>query len=235
MKIKTALKTIAVAAALAFGAAHATPVPTNLYNTQAGMQDGFIDMGGMSINDAPMPFAVIDVTLWNMTNTLNSNQSFLAYCIQPDVAKTAQVYQAFHADTTDVSNKVRALYESSYKSTLGNADRQVAFQLALWELAADDGKLYDHGGGQYFSASGPFVDARVGIADSMLTEAAKITTLANTYQYTLFKSADGSPSQQLLSVTPVPEAETWAMLSVGLGLVGFMGRRKSKKSEQFAA
>ncbi len=237
MKIKYALNTIAVAAALTFGAAaHAAPTPaTNLYNTGVNYMDGFIDMGGMSINDTPQPFAMVNVTVWDMTNTLNSSQSFLAYCIQPDVAKTAGVYQSFKADTTNVSNKVRALYESSYKSTLGNADRQVAFQLALWELAADDGKLYATSGNQYFSQTGPFVDARVGIADSMLLKASQLTTLANTYQYTLFKSADGSQSQQLLSVTQVPEAETWAMLSVGLGLVGFMGRRKSKKSEPFAA
>ena len=236
MKIKHALNTIAVAAALAIGGtAYATPA-TNLYNTDANFAGAFIDLGGMTINSDPQPFAVVDVTVWNMTNTLNSNQSFLAYCIQPDVAKTAGVYKAtYNVDTTQVSTKVRALYESSYQSTLGDADRQVAFQLALWELAADDGKLYANTGSQYFSQTGPFVDPRVAIADSMLTDASSVTSLANTYRYTIFKAADGSNSQVLVGVAPVPEAETWAMLSVGLGLVGFMGRRKSKKSEQFAA
>jgi len=234
MKIKLALNTIAVAATLVFGgAAHAAG---NLYNTNANFAGAFIDLDGMTINSEPQPFAVVDVNVWSMTNTLGTGRSFLAYCFQPEVAKTAGVYKAsYNVDLTQVSTKVRALYESSYKSTLGDADRQVAFQLALWELAADDGKLYDTHGSQYFSQTGPFVDARVGIADSMLLDASKITKLAGTYQYTLFKAADGSQSQVLMSVTAVPEAETWAMLSVGLGLVGFMGRRKSKKSEQFAA
>jgi hypothetical protein len=33
---------------------------------------------------------------------------------------------------------------------------------------------------------------------------------------------------------PVPEASTWAMLAIGLGLIGFVGRRKSGASEKFA-
>lgn len=236
MKIKHALNTFAVAAALAFaGNAYATPA-NNLYNTNANFAGAFIDLDGMTINSEPQPFAVVDVNVWSMTNTLGAGRSFLAYCFQPEVAKTAEIYKAsYNVDMTQVSTKVRALYESSYKSTLGDADRQVAFQLALWELAADDGKLYDTHGSQYFSQTGPFADARVAIADTMLLDASKITKLSGTYQYTLFKAADGSNSQVLMSVTAVPEAETWAMLSVGLGLVGFMGRRKSKKSEPFAA
>jgi hypothetical protein len=31
-----------------------------------------------------------------------------------------------------------------------------------------------------------------------------------------------------LSVTAVPEADSWAMLLAGLGLIGFIGRRRSK-------
>jgi hypothetical protein len=34
-------------------------------------------------------------------------------------------------------------------------------------------------------------------------------------------------STALYSLAPVPEPETWGMLLAGLGLVGFMARRKS--------
>ena len=34
----------------------------------------------------------------------------------------------------------------------------------------------------------------------------------------------------MLSVSPVPEAQTWAMLVAGLGLLGFMARRRKGAS-----
>ena len=46
---------------------------------------------------------------------------------------------------------------------------------------------------------------------------------------------ESGPGQMLMSVTAVPEADTWAMLAAGLGLIGFMGRRQSRRSETFSA
>ena len=54
--------------------------------------------------------------------------------------------------------------------------------------------------------------------------------------YTVFTGTSSSGlSQNLISVSAVPEADTWAMMLVGLGMVGFMGRRKSEKSAKFDA
>ncbi|NGZ88596.1 FxDxF family PEP-CTERM protein [Duganella aceris] len=35
-----------------------------------------------------------------------------------------------------------------------------------------------------------------------------------------------------LNITPVPEPETYAMLAVGLGLIGFAGRRRNQKAKK---
>jgi MYXO-CTERM domain-containing protein len=42
----------------------------------------------------------------------------------------------------------------------------------------------------------------------------------------------GTPNSKLfvLTAAPVPEAETWAMMLAGLGLLGFMARRKSQRT-----
>jgi hypothetical protein len=112
----------------------------------------------------------------------------------------------------------------------------VSFQLALWELKADDGNLYATGGQQYFTNG---ADARVGDAQAMLSSASQHSVLTNMYSYTTFSGigANGLAAQELMGVSmaaPVPEASTWAMLAIGLGLIGFVGRRKSGASEKFA-
>jgi hypothetical protein len=38
--------------------------------------------------------------------------------------------------------------------------------------------------------------------------------------------------QHICNPPPVPEADTWAMMAVGLGLVGLRLRRKGKKSQE---
>ena len=53
--------------------------------------------------------------------------------------------------------------------------------------------------------------------------------IQNLYSYTSLSSVNPA-SQTLLSVSPVPEAQTWAMLVAGLGLLGFMARRRKGAS-----
>jgi hypothetical protein len=242
MKIKNVMNTAALAVTLAFaGAAHASQQGDAYTVTDSHFAGALIDRGGMSINDVKQPYAIVQVDVYDMVNAHDARQTFEAFCFEPDVSKKTDSYTAtYWAGTNLVSNQVRALYESSYESTFGNADKQFAFQLALWELKADDGNLAKTTGGtQYFSvdSNGAFKDVRVGYAADMLLAASKVTTLQGTYLYTVFsgKDAADNPSQTLIAAYPVPEPETWAMLAAGLGLVGFMGRRKSKKSEQFAA
>ncbi|MTW32777.1 PEP-CTERM sorting domain-containing protein [Pseudoduganella danionis] len=170
-----------------------------------------------------------------MFNANNATQRYVAYCIQPDVdVQPGATYTASYNFTP--SADVRKLYESSFASTVGNAEKQKAFQLALWELQNDDNNLsyVDANSKQYFAAGqSPTVD----MAAAMLVSASNYTLGVNHYSYVTFEgNANGVESQQLLGVrevTAVPEADTWAMMAVGLGLVGLVGRRK-QKNEKFA-
>lgn len=235
--MKNALNTAAFAIALAFsGASHAS-TDGDAYNHQVQDPSGglLVDLGAKLINPEPdFPFPAVSVSVYEMTNATDYRQTFLAYCFQPEVAlgQFSTYTATYNVSSAVVSNSIRALYETSYESTLGNADKQFSFQLALWELQADDGKLYS--GDQSFTVGG---DERVTDAAAMLSTASQVTTLKGTYLYTTFTGVnpDNSASQMLIGAAPVPEADTWAMLAAGLGLVGFMGRRKSRRSPKFTA
>ncbi|USX24527.1 PEP-CTERM sorting domain-containing protein [Oxalobacteraceae bacterium OTU3CINTB1] len=224
-----AIKAAVLAVSLAFsGAAFAGQT----YNSQA-----IVDAGGLVLNFDGQNFngtPVVGIPVMELTNTVNAQDSFLAFCIQPKV--DLQQHTVYTGATATVSNSVKALYETSYDNAIKNADGQKAFQLALWELVADDGKIYDNTGAQYFISGS---DSSADAAFQMLNLASQHTVLSNMYTYTSFTGtgSNGLASQQLLGVSmaaAVPEASTWAMLGLGLGMVGFMGRRKSSQGQKFA-
>lgn len=232
MQIKfTAIKAAVIAATLAFSG---TAFAADTYNSSPVNNAGglVVDFGGHNFNGTPF----VGIPVIELTNTANAQDQFLAFCIQPTVDLQGNtVYTATSGAMP--SDAIKALYETSYASTLGNADKQVSFQLALWELKADDGNLYANSGKQYFTSG---ADARVGDAQSMLSSAAQHSVLNNMYSYTTFSGlgSNGKASQELMGVSmaaPVPEASTWAMLALGLGMIGFVGRRKSSATEKFAA
>ncbi|HEX7985141.1 MAG TPA: PEP-CTERM sorting domain-containing protein [Duganella sp.] len=190
-----------------------------------------VNFDGQNFNGTPF----VGIPVLELTNTVNAQDSFLAFCVQPNV--DLQQYTVYTAGKASVKNEVKALYETSYASAMKDTVTQKAFQLALWELVADDGDIYaQQGGSQYFTSG---ADESADAAFHMLEMAAEHTVLNNMYNYTSFTGigANGKASQELLGVSmaaAVPEASTWAMLGLGLGLIGFMGRRKSGQDQKFA-
>lgn len=64
---------------------------------------------------------------------------------------------------------------------------------------------------------------------SLLVTDASLTLVANASGQGSFASITAQPQNQLrvsFEITPVPEPQTWAMLAAGLGMVGFMARRR---------
>lgn len=53
------------------------------------------------------------------------------------------------------------------------------------------------------------------------------TTLGNTYGNSTFNMASNGVLSYTVAAAPVPEADTWTMLLVGLGLMGFIARRRT--------
>ena len=160
--------------------------------------------------------------------SIANGASFLAYCIDPlqytsssPVAYSNALLSSLGSTReTEISN----LYSQSYASTAGNSLKSSAFQLALWELAKDDGVLTT--GGVHITNS---TDASVVTeANSMISSATHGTVGANHYSFNLYTSGTNQDFlvATLSSVTPVPEPESYAMLLAGLGLIGFTARRR---------
>jgi hypothetical protein len=115
---------------------------------------------------------------------------------------------------------VAKLYSQSYAGTAGDNLNSAAFQLALWELANDNGSLADGN----VHTTGSTDSSVVAAANSMLFNVANNVAGATQYSFTVYTH----PTQQdfLVTVTAVPEPETYAMLLAGLGLMGAVARRR---------
>ncbi len=153
--------------------------------------------------------------------------SFLAFCIDPyqyssGNAATYNVYSGF-AGTQFAGQRatdMATLYSQFYAGTSGNNLNSAAFQLALWELANDDGVLTSG----LVRKTGSTDSDVVTLANSMMTTAKTGVAGPTQYSFTIY----AHPTQQdfLVSVTAVPEPETYAMLLSGLGLIGVIARRR---------
>ncbi|WP_432377512.1 PEP-CTERM sorting domain-containing protein [Duganella sp. P38] len=161
--------------------------------------------------------------------SLGGADSVFAFCIDPLTGLDSNNnYSAGAASVTDGTKK---LYESSYASVIAGYKANpsdlsgvAGFQLALWELQNDDGDLSN--GGLSFKG-GLQNQAEVVAAQGFLTAAARYQLNTSSFNYTALTSAGaGTESQMLLTVTAVPEADTWAMLAAGLGLMGVVARRR---------
>jgi hypothetical protein len=217
MKIQHALSTAAFAVALAFtGTAQATNIDSK--------SQTIYENDGANIFGETYAF----ITPWIVHN--DNGHDYLAFCIDPLTGGDSDVTD-YGSLVGDPSVIVQKLYETSYASVLYgtyHADKAAAFQLALWSVMNPGQVVLPTTGGNALS-------------NLVATEAASMIALANdyggplgTYTYTTYTSGSGA-SQTVLSVGAVPEADTWAMLAAGLGLVGFMGRRHARKEEKFAA
>ncbi|WP_229262881.1 PEP-CTERM sorting domain-containing protein [Duganella radicis] len=248
MKIKTALKAAAVAASLVFATASHAAIDFPAKDTGQVFEFG---AGGAMLhpNDGTQPVETYDLS----GSTLAA--AILAFCVQPTVEQVGGAVYTQHAAVASLSSislfadngldhratRIQALFEQNYDHLASSADR-LGFALALWDLVGDDGSLSS--GAQHFTSdafalsldSGDQIDLVA--VETMLNNTIG-ASLSGTYQYTLFTGRTANSavdnSQALLSVSAVPEADTWAMMAVGLGLIGFMGRRRSSQSEKFAA
>lgn len=158
-------------------------------------------------------------------STSSNGTSFLAYCIDPFQWSSSSTLSYNVSSLSSLGSTqaadVTKLYSQSYASTNGNSINSAAFQLALWELAKDDGVLTT-GAVHTTDSTNSVVQAA---ASSMIDNAKNGVAGSTQYSFNLYTNA----SQQdylVASVSAVPEPETYAMLLAGLGLIGFTARRR---------
>ena len=166
----------------------------------------------------------------------------LAFCIDPNVSID---YSVDYTAKTPIftSKSVQYLYSNYYGDVkIDQTDAQAAynnsFQVALWELYNDNpgGTTASLSGGSLkFLLPGDIASGDLELANSMVVNSLYAvehnTAMTNAYSfYSLTTGGGAAESQTLLSASmtsAVPEADTWAMLVAGLGVLGFMRRRKA--------
>lgn len=160
--------------------------------------------------------------------TASNGTSFLAYCIDPAqwASSTPAIYTVSNLSVLGSSQatEVGRLYSQSFASTSGNNLNSAAFQIALWELAKDDGSLTTGAVHTTSSTSASVIDA----ANSMISNAKNGVAGPTSYSFNLYTN---SAQQDFLvasvsSVSPVPELDTYALMIAGLGLIGFTASRR---------
>lgn len=234
--LQNALKSSAFAIAIAFsGASYAAPAPVVTYN-QNPVEGGMVFDADAKFFKEPAAgdFHAQGVALYQMTSNDSYAQQFYAYCFAPTVdTLTNAIYTATF--NVFVKDSVKALFEMAYANTISsvgsgdNINAQIAFQLALWELQDGNSDLFS--GDQYYTRGN---DANVEAAQ-LLIDNIQGYQLKNMYSYTTFTGFEGTEQSQTMlgvsAVSAVPEVQTWAMMGLGLALVGVMGRRRRKDDD----
>jgi hypothetical protein len=160
-----------------------------------------------------------------------SNNTFLAFCLDPfeyssgdftNYTKTTLQSSLITNASSDVVYKITQLFNYGYESALTSDLDAAAFQLALWEVANDDGDLTT-GAVRKTEATNLSLVART---RTFLKNYANEDATSQ-YAFTFYKSTG---NQDFISVSAVPETETFAMMLAGLGLMGAIARRRKNKT-----
>ena len=168
-----------------------------------------------------------------MSGTLNGN-SFVTYCT--DLAQT------FSFNTNDTGYSVvdgvaawgaaRSLaldQAMSAATTYGwpnDASESAAVQAAIWEILYETSGTYGFGSGTFVATStDPSVQAIFNAVDpwawNWLPSGPVTVHVSQLYS---------REHQDFLTMTPIPEPGTYAMLLAGLGAIGFVSRRRATRA-----
>jgi hypothetical protein len=166
------------------------------------------------------------------------NGSFTAFCIEPS-APNAPTSAGFKTYTIDSfvgtqATLLQGLYSSTF-SGLSTKNDNAAFQLAVWEIVREaSSPVLDvsQGAGSFYVKTDGLSGASLQSANDLIAQANSYLATAQTYNgpalYTLTKLTNGA-YQDLVVAQPVPEAQTYAMFLAGLGVIGFVARRRQRR------
>ncbi|MGN6827764.1 FxDxF family PEP-CTERM protein [Paucibacter sp. M5-1] len=157
--------------------------------------------------------------------------SFEAFCVEIGQSYALAGVQSYTAGSfgSTQSRQLQGLFSTSYGLLSSDLDR-AAFQTAVWEITHEQSAQLDASQGSYQFA---FLNADSTAQEdtAFLNKVNGFLDAADSYQgpakYQLTK-LQHQDYQDLVTVTAVPEPGTYAMLLAGLGLVGFVARRRQR-------
>ena len=175
----------------------------------------------LPVNGSPQNYFV------GTQNITVNGSSFLAFCIDPyqyssgtPASYTVSNNLSSYLGSTQ-ADQVSNLFSNSYASTTGSDSNSAAFQLALWKLIADPNGNLATGAVQAIDSKNATV-----LAAGAMISSAQHGSGSTQYSFNIYQN----PTRQdfLVTVSAVPEPETYALLLAGLGLMGTVVRRRSQ-------
>ncbi len=167
----------------------------------------------------------------------DGTDNFVAWCL--DIAHNLSLPSTYDVTTTPFTNAntvqlnnsqlshIENLFEVNYKtlnltnSATGNI-QSAGFQLALWELVYETSSQFNAASGiWYATAPKEAIDA----ANGFLANLGKAIT--QNYALTFYQSTGSS--QNLVRVDAIPLPAALPMFATGLGVLGFLARRRRAK------
>jgi hypothetical protein len=118
-------------------------------------------------------------------------------------------------------------HHAAIDSTSSSGQNEAAFQLAVWEIVNEgDNGSYNLGSGK-FKATGADVSLAQEWLDG-LSGGGRSNYVAKIWSVDSMVTSGVGTAQDIVVFAPVPEPQTYAMMLVGLGLLGFSARRKNQ-------
>lgn len=224
--MKLQKKVVHAVAAAAIATAFAAPAMADTVNLS-----NYVFTPAQSLNvSIAAPAKTYNGGAGQFTGLLNGN-SFQTYC--------TDLYQTFHFNTNYTNYSVvsgvtawgatKSLamdklisYSLASGNTPTNAAQSAVLQAAIWEVLYETG-TYGFSAGNFTATSA------IGATQTLLNnfDWAAVANTTVTHHVDQLYSAK---NQDFMVITAVPEPGTYAMLLAGLGLMGTIARRRSRKA-----
>lgn len=189
----------------------------------------------LSMNVSAGAFRMTDMT----GPTLAAGTSFMAWCVDiyhllntssSGSTYTRQTGSEFFGSASPTVGRLERL--ASYvvasdgnaattrlETALTGSVQSAAFQLAVWEIVNEASGSRNVNSGDFYVTSG--TSSARSLANTWLANSAGFSS-----SQVLSVWAGPNSTQDLAVFAPIPEPETYAMLLAGLGLMGFIARRR---------
>ena len=219
---------LAAAAALAFVLPSAANAAVQVNITSIGnplsTRSGFLDY-----NPSPYDNQTISIGEFKFSGNYvvgGAPASFLTYCLDLFHGTANGIYDIVSLSTLYTGTKATNINKILANAASGNAtttDESAAIQMALWEVAYETSGTFNVNSG-VFNITGSGSSAARNMANSYLSNLG--TWNVSGSQTAQLLVSQGKQTQVFLA--PVPEATTWAMMIVGMGVVGSSVRRRRR-------